>query len=217
MQLLKNLLDELTRLFGIKYFSPKKVCCVKIRREKMNKNFRRVVSIICLIFVITAFLLSFTQEAKAQEKIKKEIILQVKSRIIALPGNEAAKVPISAARIRSDELRELNKEYNAVSIEKIYALKEYLDVLEREKKKVSLKGIKTEQEEAKDKEKVNVQQVFTRKIKEQMIEAGKEVRQVTDSFIILFERDTSINMSRLLSDYRAVDTVIYADEITRRK
>jgi len=54
----------------------------------------------------------------------KEVTIEVQPRIIALPGGEAgkniAKVPIRRARMRNTELRDLNKLYNAVSVERIY-------------------------------------------------------------------------------------------------
>jgi len=72
----------------------------------------------CLLFSNIAV------EAQPASSALHEMTIEVQPKIIALPGGEAgkniAKVPMAAARVRSTELRDLNKLYNAVSIERIY-------------------------------------------------------------------------------------------------
>lgn len=74
------------------------------------------------IGLFTILIGNFAVEVQAQSV--KEMTIEVQSRIIALPGGaigeNIAKVPLSSARVRNTELRDLNKYYHVVSIERIY-------------------------------------------------------------------------------------------------
>lgn len=131
----------------------------------------------------------FTTFSNAQDTIEKQIIIKVQSKLIALPGNEASKVPFSAARVRSTELRNLNKQYNAVKIEKLFALEEAGDT-------------------------PDISQVFTNRVRKEQIALGNKVVQVKDMFLIHFQLDPLVNISSLLDAYTALPGVISADETT---
>ncbi len=126
------------------------------------------------------------------ETAHKEIMIEVESRTIALPENEVSVVPLSAVRVRSTDLRNLNSQYNAEKIEKVYALATIGNTAE-------------------------VNQVFTNKTRKEEIALGNDVVQVKDIFIIQFELDVSIDMAALLNTYLALPEVLYAKEIIRKK
>ena len=169
-----------------------------------------------LMFFCFVVFLSFlhVQHAEAQQKYTGEILIQVNPRIIALPEGEVAKVPINAARFRSTELRDLNEQYKAVSIEKLYELKE-------DKKGMNIESqdiLKSEQKDKKkDKATVDLSRIFTKKVKKEFREKGKEVKQVSDSYLLQFESEEELFMSGIVSAYRALDVVIHAEQITRSR
>ena len=72
------------------------------------------------VLISIASLVLIAQPATAEEGQKQEyrLLIKVAPNIIAMPGNQLMEVPIEYARIRSTELRTLNKTYNATKIEK---------------------------------------------------------------------------------------------------
>ena len=177
------------------------------------RNFKRIGLLVCLVMAVLMFVVSFVHNANAQEKIVKEMVLQVNPDIISLPGNEAARVPITAARIRSTQLRNLNEEYNAVRIEKLFRLKETAQVDDLE-----IKGLKDTEEAGAKKvlnETVNVAEVFTRTIKKEQEEKGKQVEELNNVFIVQFESDEEISMNGIVNAYKALPVVMFAQHITR--
>jgi len=170
----------------------------------------------CVEAVLLLFV--FIQYGEAQDKIKKEIIIQVKPNIIALPEGEIAKVPLSAARVRSTELRELNKKYKAVSIEKVYKLKEESKI--KIDKGAEIKGYKDKHEQPKEKKGlVDFNAVFSKDLRKKLKAEGKETEQVKDVYIINFEFEPEdyIDMDILLDDYKSLDVVLNAQEVLGRK
>ncbi|MBI4845549.1 MAG: hypothetical protein HY810_03630 [Candidatus Omnitrophica bacterium] len=164
-----------------------------------------------------AFMLSFSGQVVAQEKVIKEIIVQVNSDVIALPDGDAANIPISAVRIRSSELRDLNQTYNAVSLEKLYVLETAMAV-DKQMKKKDFKGetLKTEKVEQVDSP-INIGLVFSKEMKKQEEEKGNKVLQMDNAYIIQLEVDPGQNMTEVATAYKALPVVIYADPIIRSK
>lgn len=160
--------------------------------------------LVCAVFV----------SAQAQTPVRKEIVIKVKANIIALPEGEAAKIPVSAARVRSTELRQLNAKYNAVYIEKLFEVKKE----ETPSSGSGIKGLKSfEKEQQKDT--VDVAALFTQEVKKELKAQGKDVVEVKDTYIIgfEFESEKKANLQELLSAYRAVDVVSFAQDIVRKK
>jgi hypothetical protein len=172
-------------------------------------------TIMAMALLVVVF---FGKGVFAQEKVIKEMLLQVKPDIIALPEGEAASVPLGAARVRSSELRELNAAYMVVSIEKIYKLKATQE--SGALADLEIKGTKDVSAPQEEKEQlagiVDPNQVFTSEIKKQMLEKGEQVVLVKDVYLLRFEFDEDKNMSGIVDAYKAVPAVIYANHITRR-
>lgn len=170
---------------------------------------------VLILFCLAVLLCVFdAKPAIAQQKFAGEMLIQVNANIIALPQGEAAKVPISAARFRSTEMRELNEQYEALSIEKLYELKE-------EAKGTDVQGLNVLKSEKKDKKKdqniVDLSRVFTKKVKKEFKKKGKEVKQVSDAFLLQFESEKEIPILEIVSAYKALDVVIHAEHITRSR
>lgn len=150
----------------------------------------------------------------AGEKVKEEIVIKVKPGIIALPGNEVARVPVSAARFRSTEIRELNAKYNAVSIEKLFRV-EKIDKTEE-----PLKANMTKVSVPVKEETVDISKLFTREweSRNKMVMEGEQTVQEQDTYIIEFEFETGkkINMNTVANEYKKLDVVTFAKYISRK-
>ena len=180
-----------------------------LRQKKMKFWF-------CILLTSLIFF-SFAQTLKAEDKITKEIVIKVLPGIIALPEGEVAKVPITAARVRSTELRQLNETYNAKTIEKLYEIAEEEKL--KEKQPLSLKGLKDAKKKAPVSEHVDLNQVFTREIKKEFLEEKKQVRQASDTYILGFEFnvDEDMDIIGVANAYRALEAVTFAQDILRKK
>ena len=127
-----------------------------------------------------------------------------------MPKGEVSRVPISAARVRSTEIRDLNKQYHAVSIEKLYKLDE-----QAESDGLVIKGMKGQVQA--EEGLINLAQVFTREVKKERQAAGEVTRELINTFLIKFESDKRINIKKLVSDYQALEVVVHAEEVIRKK
>ena len=136
-------------------------------------------------------------------KIIKEMLIHVQSNIIAMPGNQAARVPIGAARVRSTDLRDINEEYNVVAIEKLFEI---------EKKSIRSNDLKGK--EVKNKE-LSLQAVFTKEKKKELKKQGLEIVEVNDAFLLQFEFDSEPSMSAIVNAYRDVSVVLNAEHVVR--
>lgn len=166
------------------------------------------VSSYLLIMICLGLFLSFSGNLTAQDLEVKEIIIKVKPNIIRLPGGDAAKIPISAARIRSTELRKLNEDYNVVKIEKLFQLKTET----KGKKGLVIKGFKdTEDPLAVP----DLTKIFTNEIKKEKKKEGKQVVEIVDTFLFQLEIDNSINIQSVVNDYQALEVVVHAEYIVR--
>ena len=90
------------------------------RKESTMKKIRMsglVVSVL-MVFAMGIFVAhGFCEDAELGNSMIK---INVEPGIIAMPENNAAKVPIEYARIRSTALRNLNEIYGVKSIEKVF-------------------------------------------------------------------------------------------------
>jgi len=189
-------------------------CPVKSRRQEMNIKFKNLNKMYGWILIIGLIIACFSSNAIASDKILKEIVLQVNPNIITLPDNEVSKVPIAVARIRSTNLRTLNQDYNAVSIEKLFKLGEKSKLAELE-----IKGLKKVDKKAKEilTDIADVNTVFTKDIKKTQEEKGENVVELNNAFIIQFEFDEETNMSGIVNAYKGVSVVMNAQYIVRTK
>ncbi|MFH1092672.1 MAG: hypothetical protein V1739_00795 [Candidatus Omnitrophota bacterium] len=178
----------------------------------MNKKLFLAAGLI-VIYVFCSFVCTLT--VYAQEKFTGEIIIQVNENIISLPEGEAAVVPIEAARVRSSELRDINQEYNARSIEKVYMLEETVNNDKGLKMKKFKNKESGEDKVALSEGTLKLENVFTKKIKQEKIKEGKKVIQVDNVYIIGFEFDKETNMPAVASAYERLPVVISAQHIIR--
>ena len=137
-----------------------------------NKKLKIVLS----LSVIGLIILLNNPSLRAQVKVKKEAVIRVDPNIIALPQGDAAKIPVVAARVRSTQLRDLNKQYNAVKIEKLYKLEE------KTKGPMKIKGIKGKEEF--EEGPVDLATVFTTEIRKEMKAQGNKVVELKNTFLI---------------------------------
>ena len=165
------------------------------------------------IGLAAVLVLGLAGEAIAQKGVKakvgEEILIKVKSGIIALPQGEAASIPISAVRIRSTELRELNSEYNAITIEKLFKIK-----LKQETRDF---GTLTSYEQIGEAEAVDISRLFTKETKKGLTAEGKQAVEVEDTYLIQFELEEGVNISQLVSNYEALECVLFAGDIIRKE
>ena len=157
--------------------------------------------------------------AEEKNKITKEIIIKVQHKIIALPDNPAiVKVPLSAARVRSTDLRNLNKKYNAVSIEKVFEVRGK----PRAKAKELKDSLVSREKPAATDKKLDLSKIFTAQAKSELEASGKvkaegvEMLPAEDVFLIQFEFDKEVNMNQLISEYRQLPVVIDCQYVTRK-
>jgi len=152
------------------------------------------------------------QEQPARPKTVKEIMVKVAPQIIALPAGDATIVALSAARIRSADLRSVFHAYEAVSIEKLYEL----EATEKNKGNAAGDVLNSKKaDEQKEKAVVDASAYFTNKIKKRLEDEKKKVVEVADVYLVRFEMSPEINAAGLVPDLRAVPIVKYAEEITR--
>jgi hypothetical protein len=157
-----------------------------------------------------SFLFSFICAGQAQGGIKREIMIEVEPNIIALPENiEIKKVPISAVRVRSTELRELNKKYNAVSIERLFKVQQK----PKAKQTLRAKGAMDTTKKV-----IDASKVFTGKKRDELIREGqisedKEVAEAKNVFLISFEPKTSVNINKIADEYRALPVVRLVESV----
>lgn len=181
----------------------------------MKKYFSKSILISSTLAILLSAIVCFAQG----EKIKAKILIEVTPNTIALPGNPAiSRAPIGACRVRSTALRELNEYYGAVSIEKLYQIKEKpKEALPKRPKVITPKDLKdrlVNKEEAKEEKKpVGLTNLYEQDKAGEIAGEEEEVVLAQDKFIIYFESDPEkgIDMQKLLSDYKTLDVVINAE------
>lgn len=179
------------------------------------------------IFLILLVLISFdfvgwiyAQESKKEQSY---LLINVEPKIIALPENPAiARVPISAARVRSTELRQLNEKYNAVEIERLF------EIRQKDKagkgKITPVEGALVAKETQKKKKGMDLTNILTQEAtkkldKEKDLEGeGLEIVEKEDTYFIIFEFDPAvgIDMNAAVSEYKALPAVKDAEYIIKK-
>ncbi|MCK9595461.1 MAG: hypothetical protein PHH68_08190 [Candidatus Omnitrophica bacterium] len=184
-----------------------------------SKN-RFAAVIACAIFLFGTSVISFAAESSektASGLFRKEILVKLDPGVIAMPMGEVARIPISGVRVRSSDLRALNTKYNAVSIEKIYEVKEKGALDEP----LKLKGMKTGDPGAASNVKKaanpDLAKIFPREdTKVVVLAPDKEFVESSEIFFMQFELNPGVVIEDMLAEYRAVPVVLYADVITRK-
>ena len=170
------------------------------------------------IFIGLFFCICAPISSLAQEPIVKEILIRVKPRIIELPENvEIERVPLGAARVRSTDLRKLNKQYKAMSIERVFEVRDKKSRLRTSDSSVQGKGRVLRSEDHFDLSSLLTPQA-RKKIAADVERQGREVVEKPGVFLIQlgFAPDDEINMAQIIRDYKAVDAVLNAEYITRK-
>ncbi len=176
---------------------------------RQRKGIIFILLLVSLIFEFHMPEVAKAQEEKVEQEVK-EILIKVQPRIIALPKNvEISKVHLLAARIRSVELRELCNQYNAVSIKRLFKIKEESDGIKPVKGKDPL----VSKEKEKTKEKVDPTKVFTKAKRKELLAQDQEVIEVKDTFLIQFKPSDDINMKQVASEYSALSVVLFAEYV----
>jgi len=165
------------------------------------------------LFLAFSLCICFAMSVKSQteNEIEEEILIQVEPNIIAMPKNiEIARVPISAARIRSTELRELNKKYNAVTIERLFKVKEESDEIPLAETKTSLFSKEKKKVESKQFEPAKV---FTKSTRKELLTRNQnvEVVEVKDAFLIQLKPDKNFNINQVINEYDALSAVLFVE------
>ncbi len=180
------------------------------------------------IYIILAvgvfFLLAggVTVNAQQSQLPIKEMTVEVQSNIIELPGGatgrKIAKVPVKRTSVRNTELRELNRAYNVVSIERIFELVTVpvVKVAGDEYGAPTLKSQKQRKNKMIIGRKKEVESQKGKNLDPEMIE---EVVPVNDIFILHF-RDymdgdgnlVAIDMAEVVAAYSVLSVVVSANE-----
>lgn len=160
--------------------------------------------VVCLWFIVL-FLFSLNQPGFTG--ITKQVIIEVKPSIIALPPNQVVKVPIHVARVRSTPLRELNTKYNAVSIEKLFTRESIARARESgilvSKARGNVRAVGSGDRD--------LSNIVTNKVKKELETKGKEMVQAEDIFLLTFDLEDEDLIKQLLKDYKSLAVVEYIE------
>jgi hypothetical protein len=170
--------------------------------RRTDENMKRALAIALIIgFLICAF--TSSAESQGSDPTRK-IVIKVSPGIISLTKGRIARVSIGSARIRSDELKELNKRYNAVTIEKIF----------KKETRGSGEGGGLVGKE-RDSGNIDLNSIFTKETRDEMEKEGGAVAQLEDTFLI--ELTTADEISQILSDYGALEEVLDVRAVTVKR
>jgi len=159
-----------------------------------------------LVFVFAAAAAALAEEPQL---VKKAMIVQVTAGTIALPEGEAAEIPVSAARVRSSDMRDLNAKYNAVAIEKVYQLYEPETALPGSGSKAVLRS-----EEKKPAETtLDLAKVIRKGMRKKLREEGREVVEQPDTYLLKFEVGPDTQMKDVVLAYWVLPVVTFAQEV----
>ena len=185
--------------------------------NRLENNIRKIPHLTILILGLTLVFHPHKLYSLKEARIIKEILIKVQPEIIAMPGNMAiVRAPLSTCRVRSTPLRNLNKKYNAISIERLFEVKYET----REKSEVPKSFVSKEKEKA-DQEPVDLSKIFTKATKDELMDLGKfskeEIGQAEDIYLIQFEfsAEDEVNMKIIISDYEELPVVTFAKFVTR--
>lgn len=149
-------------------------------------------------FIIALLIFTLASLGESAEGDGMGIILNVKARTIQLPGNNVSRVPLSMARVRSDELKAVNTQYGAAMIERLYKMPDV------EKGGGALASKAAEKN-------IDLAAVFTKEKRKEMEALGKDVEQVKDTYLLTFA--PGVLLDNALADYQALDVVTEAMKV----
>jgi len=170
-----------------------------------------------MVAAAAALVLNWGESVRADTKKAedvKEMLLMVDEKIITLPAGAVSRLPMSAVRVRSDKLRKVNKECNAVSIEPVYMLKDSSEA------GVSGMLSSEEKEEAKMGPVTKIRRMM-RRVQEAAKAKGKAAKlkmvPVKNTFIIRFEKfkdekgiERVVDLAKAIEAYKDVSVVVNA-------
>ncbi len=165
--------------------------------------------IMCLALLVVFMVAGTPGLAEEPELIKKAMIIQVTPGTIALPSGEAARVPISGARIRSTDMRDLNAKYNAVAIEKLYQLYDPEVALPGSGSKSVLRSV----EKKPAGPALDLAKVIRKGMRKKVREEGQEVVEQPDAYLIEFEVEPTAEMKEVVVAYWILPVVTFAQEV----
>jgi len=167
----------------------------------------RMIFLVVLCCFLAAVPRGFTEEAQT---VTKAMIIQVEGGIIAMPEGEVARVPVSAARFRSTELRDLNAKYNAVAVEKLYRPYEPAAATVPGSGSKSVLLTKKEEPEGPT---LDVTKIIRKELRKKVRKEGGQVEEQPDAYLIEFELEPTIEMKDVLVAYWVLPVVTYAQEV----
>ena len=165
--------------------------------------------IMCLALLFVFIAAAAPALAEEPELIKKAMIIQVTPGTIALPSGEAARMPVSAARIRSTDMRDLNAKYNAVAIEKLYQLYDAGVALPGSGSKRVLRSA----EKKPAGPALDVAKVIRKGMRKKVREKGQEVVEQPDAYLLEFEVEVTAEMKEIVVAYWVLPVVTFAQEV----
>jgi hypothetical protein len=176
---------------------------------------RKIIILLLLVIFNFAGLIC----AKDITKEKAHLLIKVEPRTIVLPENpEIVKVPVSAARVRSTELRQLNEKYNAVEIERLFEVRQ---IDKPSKGKITeVESVLVAKEAQKKNKGMDLTNIFTaetrKKLKKEDLESnGAEITEKLDVYLIIFEFDPAIgiDINTAVTEYKALPVVKDAEYV----
>jgi len=150
--------------------------------------------------------------AEEPETVTKAMIIQVVPGTIALPGGDAARIPILSARFRSSDLRDLNKDYNAVAVEKLYKIDDAAGPVPGSGSKSVMRS-KDKKEKTKGSA-LDMAKTFRKKMRKKVVEEGQKVVEQPDAYLIEFELALDVAMKDVVVAYWMLDVVTLAEEVS---
>lgn len=165
-----------------------------------------IVFILLLMSLGFIFLVPEVLKAQGEDNEVKEILITVKPRIIVLPKDATYRLSLSAARIRSTELRNTNKEYNAITIEAV------CELVEKKTKDAENTLVSEEKKNRKVGRATKIRKLLKKQKDETM-----EMIPVKDTYIIQFAdfideegNKKTVSLNSAVSAYQALEVVVSA-------
>ncbi|MGE5280052.1 MAG: hypothetical protein ACM3L6_04835 [Deltaproteobacteria bacterium] len=155
------------------------------------------------------FLAAARAGAEEPQPVKKAMVIQVTPGTIALPEGEAARIPVAAARVRSTDMRDLDEQYNAVAIEKLYQLYDPATALPGSGSQAVLRSADKKAGAAA----LDLTKVMRKGMRKKMREEGKEVIEQPDAYLIEFELAPDVAMKDVVVAYWVLPVVTFAQEV----
>ncbi len=168
----------------------------------------RMIFLIVLCCLLAAAPRGFAEEAQT---VTKAMIIQVTPGTIALPEGEAARIPLSAARIRSTDLRDLNAKYNAVAIEKLYRPLE--PAAAAAVPGSGSKSVMLTKKEEPEGATLDMSKIIRKELRKKVRNEGRQVEEQPDAYLVEFELKPTIEMKDVVVAYWVLPVVTFVQEV----